>query len=92
MDNMSADSPIHEILHIFLGSMSRFNPNLFYQLVSSVEQLPDYDYRSKFFPNRTISDIDEEIFVEELAKHLTGDSSLLDNLDKNILNKILYYI
>ena len=30
IDNMSADSPIHEMLHIFLGSMSRFNPNLFY--------------------------------------------------------------
>jgi hypothetical protein len=89
---MSADSPIHEMLHIFLGSMSRFNSNLFYKLVSSVEQLPDYEYRSKFFPNRTRSDINEEIFVEELAKYLTGNSSLFDNLNNNILNQILYYI
>lgn len=92
IDNMSADSPIHEMLHIFLGSVSRFNPNLFYQLVSSVEELPDYEYRSKFFQNRTRSDINEEIFVEELAKHLTGNSSLFDNLDTNVLNQILYYI
>jgi len=30
IDNATIDSPIHEMLHILLGSMSRYNPSLFY--------------------------------------------------------------
>ena len=92
IDNATADSPIHEMLHILLGSISRQNPSLFYQLVQSVEQLPSYEDRAQYYPNRTRSDIDEEIFVEELAKHLTNQSSLFDHLDENTRNQILYYI
>ncbi len=92
LDNASADSPIHEMLHILLGSMSRLNPQLFYQLIQSVEQIPDYEKRAQYYPNRTRSDINEEIFVEELSKYLTGQSSIFNNLDESIINQILYYI
>jgi hypothetical protein len=37
-----------------------------------VENISDYDYRSSYYPNRTRSDINEEIFVEEFAKFLTN--------------------
>jgi hypothetical protein len=30
IDNATADSLVHEMLHILLGSMSRNNPSLFY--------------------------------------------------------------
>lgn len=92
IDNATADSPIHEMLHIFLGSMSRCNPQLFYQLTSSVEQLSDYNERSQFYPNRTRSDVNEELFVEELSKYLTGENSVFDTFDENIINQIMYYI
>lgn len=92
IDNASIDSPIHEMLHILLGSMSRYNPTLFYQLVNSVEQLPDYENRVNKFINRTRSDINEEIFVEEFSKHLTNQSSMFDSIDDNIINQIMYYI
>lgn len=92
IDNATVDSPIHEMLHIFLGSMSRSNPTLFYQLVSSVEQIPSYEKRAQEYPNRTRSDINEEIFVEELGKYLSGKRSMFDNLNENIINQILYYV
>lgn len=92
IDNATADSPIHEMLHILLGTMSRINPNLFYKLVESVEQIPNYNNRAQYYPNRTRSDLDEEIFVEELAKYLTGQNSILNSIDEKILNQILYYI
>ena len=92
IDNAGIDSPIHEMLHLFLGTLSRQNSNMFYELVNSVEQLSDYDYRSQFYPNRTRSDVNEEIFVEELSKYLTGQKSLLSELNDNVLNKMLYCI
>lgn len=92
LDNATADSPIHEMLHILLGSMNRQNPSLFYQLVESVEQIPNFDERAQYYPNRTRSDVDEEIFVEELAKYLTGNKSIFDNIDENTIDQIMYYI
>lgn len=92
IDNATIDSPIHEMLHILLGSMSRYNNSLFYQLVSSVENIPNYEERIKYYPNRTRSDINEEIFVEELSKFLTNQSSIFDNFNESTINQIMYYI
>jgi len=45
MDNATSDSPIHELAHILLGALRSTNPNIYYALVQSVEQLPDYQQR-----------------------------------------------
>jgi hypothetical protein len=37
MDRASSDAPIHEISHIILGSLKFTNPNMYYNIVSSVE-------------------------------------------------------
>ena len=92
IDNATIDSPIHEMLHILLGSMSRYNPSLFYQLANSVEEIPNYEERIQYYPNRTRSDINEEIFVEELSKFLTNQSSIFDNFNESTVNQIMYYI
>jgi hypothetical protein len=39
-----------------------------------------------------MSDIQEEIFVNELAKHITGQSSMFDNVDPFTVNRIMYNI
>ena len=39
-----------------------------------------------------MSDIQEEIFVKELAKFLTNQPSLFDSADKNIMNYVMYNI
>ena len=91
-DKATIDAPIHEQLHLFLGSIRYNHPNLYFQLVSSVENLPDFQDRIKQYPNRTMSDIQEEIFVEELAKFLSKESSIFDEVDSSIMNFVMYNI
>ena len=93
VDNATIDSPIHEMLHLFIGSISLSNPQLFQQLIYSVQQLPNIQDRIRLFEGtRTMNDILEEIFVEELAKYITGQNSLFDNLQKDVISQILYNI
>lgn len=93
IDNATIDSPIHEMLHLFIGSISFSNPQLFQQLLSSIQTLPDIESRIQSFSGtRTMNDILEEIFVEELAKFITGQKSMFDNLQKDIISQILYNI
>ena len=91
-DKATIDAPIHEQLHLFLGSIRYNHPNLYFQLVSSVENLSDFQDRIKQYPNRTMSDIQEEIFVEELAKFLSKEPSVFDEVDSSIINFVMYNI
>ena len=91
-DIATVDAPIHEQLHLFLGSIRYNNPDLYFSLVSQVQQLPNFELQAKSYPNRTMSDIQEEIFVKELAKFLTNQPSLFDSADKNIMNYVIYNI
>ena len=93
VDNATIDSPIHEMLHLFIGSISFSNPQLFQQLLSSVQNIPNIEDRiQSFLGSRTMNDILEEIFVEELAKFVTGQKSIFDSLQKDIISQILYNI
>lgn len=91
-DKATIDSPIHEQLHLFMGSIRFANPQLYYSLVQSTEQIPNFELLAQEFPNRTISDIQEEIFVNETAKYVTNQPSLLDSLDSSVVTNLLYYI
>lgn len=91
-DKATIDSPIHEQLHLFMGSIRFANPQLYYALVQSTEQIPNFELLIKEFPNRSMSDIQEEIFVNEVAKYLTKQPSLLDSINSSIINNLLYYI
>ena len=86
MDRASSDAPIHEISHIILGSLKFTNPTMYYQLVSSVEQLEDYQERLQQFPNRSRSDINEEIFVDLFSKYYSQGLELpIDDLTREKL-------
>lgn len=91
-DKAAIDAPIHEQLHLFLGSIRYNHSNLYFQLVNSIENIPDFQDRIKQYPNRAMSDIQEEIFVEELAKFLTKESSIFDEVDPSIMNFVMYNI
>lgn len=91
-DNATIDTPIHELMHIFLGSVRYSDPNLFFSLVNQVEQLPRYEEYATEFPNRTRSDINEEIFVQEFSKYLTAQPSIFDNLDNTSMSKLMYEV
>lgn len=83
-------SLVHELMHIFLGAVRFTNPELYFSLVSSVEELDYYEEKSLDYPNRTRNDVNEEIFVSEFSKYITGIPSLFNNLDEKILNQIDY--
>lgn len=91
-DKATIDSPVHEQLHLFMGSVRFANPQLYYSLVQSVEQIPNFELLAKQFPNRTMSDVQEEIFVHEVANYVTHQPSLLDSIEAPIVDKLLYYI
>lgn len=89
-DNMRIDAPLHEMLHLILGSLKFSDPALYNSTVELMEQLPDYNNRSQIYKDRTRSDINEELFVSEFSKYLTGQGNVIKNLDGKTLNKIFY--
>lgn len=91
-DKATIDSPVHEQLHLFMGSVRFANPQLYYSLVQSVEQLPNFELLAEQFPNRAMSDVQEEIFVHEVANYVTKQPSLLDSIEAPIVDKLFYYI
>lgn len=91
-DLASIDAPIHELMHILLGAMKFKNPELYYELVNSVEQLPNIEDFTLKYSNRTRSDLLEEVFVEEFSKYLSGLENEMVNLDSDVLYQIHYDI
>ena len=92
MDVADIDAPIHEISHLLLGSIKYQNPQLYSQLVGISEQLPNYSELVKNYSNRTRSDINEEIFVTELAKFAANKKSSIQQLPDFIQSEIIYNI
>lgn len=91
-DIATVDSPVHEFLHLLFGSMKYQNRSLYDQLVNSSEQFDSYKDISYNYPNRTKGDINEEAFVTELAKYLTGQNSAINNLPDSAKYEIFYNI
>ena len=91
-DIASIDSPLHEIMHLLLGSIKFSNPDLYYNLVSLSEQFTGYDKLIKTFKNRTKSDINEELFVTEFSRFMMGEDSILSELDENTMYEISYNV
>lgn len=91
-DVASFDAPLHEMLHMFIGSIKYTDNNLYNKLVSLSEQLPDYEQLLTTFENRTRQDINEELLIQEYAKYVVGKESLIEQLPDNIKYDIQYNI
>lgn len=92
LDHCTVDSPIHEIMHLFIGSMRFTNPSMYSQLIKLAEQFSNYQVLSSKFANRTKNDINEEVFVQEVSKFIAGVPSNINNLSEAIQHEILYNI
>jgi hypothetical protein len=92
MDIADVDAPIHEMTHLLLGSIKYQNPGLYKELINISEQLPSYNELIKNYQGRTRSDINEEIFVTELAKFVTNKNSIISELPEFVQEEILYNI
>lgn len=60
--------------------------------MDSVEKLPNYQALSSQYEGRTRNDVNEEIFVEEVSKHLVGSPSALDGMDEVTEHEISYHV
>lgn len=91
-DNSTIDSRVHELLHLLFSTMRDVNPELYFNLISKAESFSNFDFIAKNYPNRTMGDLLEEVFVTELAKNLAGLNSSLSELSKSEYNEIHYQI
>lgn len=69
-DNATLDTPIHELLHLVFGSMRYTNPELYFNTIKKAENFTSYAQLSKLYPNRTKSDLAEEVYITEMAKYI----------------------
>ena len=91
-DIATLDSPIHEFLHLLFGSLKFQNRTLYEELVSKAENFNTYKEIAELYPNRTKQDLNEEIFITELARFLTDQESALDSIPNNLKYEIFYNI
>lgn len=90
--NASLDAPLHEMMHLLIGSIRFSNPTLYNELLSIVPQFTGYEQLIKTFKNRTRSDINEELLVTEFSKYLIGGQSILNKLDERVVYELKYNI
>lgn len=89
-DNATIESPLHEMLHLIFGSIKYSEPELYQSLVDQAINFSSYNRIAKLYPNRTQNDLNEEVFITELSKYLTGKQSDLAGLDPSVMHEISY--
>lgn len=80
-DMADSSTKVHELLHLLFGSMRYTNPELYINLVNQAENFKNRESRAKYYPNRTRQDLNEELFIYELANYLSGNISQIESLD-----------
>lgn len=90
MDNSSIEAPLHEMLHLFLGSVRFSDPKIYSDLVDAMDKLPTKQALAFNYKNRTNSDINEELLVSEFSKYLTGQSNVINDLPESTIHKVFY--
>ena len=89
-DKADIDAPIHEMTHMLLGAVRFKNPDLYFELIQNAEQFKSFNEMRRQNPNKAMSDILEETFVEEMGKYLAGFESDIASLDQKTLYKLHY--
>lgn len=91
-DIATIDTPVHELLHILMGSMKFSNPEMYYKLISTAQGFNNLEELSKEYESMSMPDLLEEAFIGELAKALTNQDNQLDILEAKDLNEIIYHV
>lgn len=91
-DNATADTQLHEMLHLLIGSLRFSDPNSYNALLQTCTQIPNLNIIAKTMGNRTNNDILEEVLVTELAKHLTSQFSIFETMPQNLSHELSYHI
>ena len=91
-DNATTDSKLHELLHLLFSTMRDVNPELYFNIISKAQQFKNFEFIASNYPNRTMGDLLEEVYVTELSKFLSGMESSIQQLSQAELYEIYYQI
>ena len=89
-DHAKADAPIHELTHLLLGSIRFKNPDMYFKIVQNAQNFPNFEEFQRQNPNRAMSDIQEEAFVTEMSKYLSGQKSVIEQLPEEYVHELHY--
>jgi hypothetical protein len=92
VDRATKDSLIHEMMHLLIGSIRFNNPSLYQKLIDSAESFANYEDMARTMRGKTRNSLNEELFVEEIAKYLAGLDSQIKVLSEQELHEINYNV
>lgn len=90
IDKATLSDPIHELTHLFMGSLKQRNFNLYKSYLDRIYELPDYEERQKRYDYLTENDKNEEIFAETFGDYISQNSSANINDWIDVDNSITY--
>lgn len=91
-DLASVNTPMHELLHLIMGTLKAHNRTLYNSLCNRMVNNNGFKYRSKQFTNRTMNDLLEEEFVEQTSKMIFGLKSAFDEFTNEEISEFSYLL
>ena len=92
-DLATADTPIHELMHLMIGSIRFQDPALYQQLLDTVTKSPDFQQRvDGLMRHRSPNDALEEVLVTELSNYLAGIPSAVSTTSQELNYGVFYNI
>ena len=97
-DNMTADSPIHELMHLLLAQHKLLNPDKYKEMIDNpqITELNEWKELRELYSDLTDSDRREEVLVHAMTNYFMGrvaDYSYMDfNLDIGTLANQLFEV
>lgn len=88
-DYAGIESPIHELLHIFLGGMRYTNPAQYENIISKLGNVDLKTLQDKY-GTKTPNDLLEEYFVDQFAKYLCGYNSEFSKMKESDIQLLSY--
>lgn len=91
-DLATVDSKVHELMHLFLGSLKFNKSELYNNIIDKSKKFKGVTSLSDYYSTRAYEDRLEEIFVTEVSKWLTGNISNISSLKNEEQYEILQSI
>lgn len=88
----TVDSATHELMHILLGHYKSINSENYYKLIEKASTFPSFQNILQNYSNRAQSDAQEEVFVNEVSKWLTGSLSCIGSFSHEEQYELQYNI
>lgn len=88
-------APLHELMHLIFGQLTVQDPDLLTQLLTQVDELPDYDNLAKDYQHLTHLDANEEILIDQYTHyvmHPNDTANIFNQMDSKMKDQILYNI